>query len=103
MDRKNENLRTAAENYAGEIIGHPYTNDQVDETHKLIDAFEAGVKWMTGELPEGVNDLELATRSLIKYLNENYHLHAIAVVSTDRAEIFEGLKSTRVIEDYLDN
>lgn len=31
-----------------------------------------------------------AAKPLIKFLNENYHPHAIAIVDTSRVEIYEG-------------
>jgi len=41
-----------------------------------------------------------AARPLIKWLNENCHPHVTAVITTDRAELSEGVYSVP-IKDYI--
>jgi len=51
-----------------------------------------------GEIDEGT--FEQAARPLIKYINENHHIHVTAIVDSDHAEILEGINvfSTK---DYI--
>lgn len=42
-----------------------------------------------------------AALPLIKYLCENHHPHVAVIVSTTDAQLFEGIKSTGQIIDYL--
>ena len=44
---------------------------------------------------------EEAARPLIKYLCENCHPHVTVIVTPTRAELLEGLRSTKLIEDYI--
>lgn len=47
------------------------------------------------------NDFETTVRPVIKFLCDNYHPHAKIIISPDRAEVVEGVKSTAIIEDYF--
>lgn len=41
--------------------------------------------------PEQQAEFEALTRPVIKFLNDNFHPHAVVVIETDRAELMEGL------------
>jgi hypothetical protein len=45
-------------------------------------------------------EFEAATRPLIKWLNDNAHPHTVVHVSTNRAELFEGV-CCRNVDDYI--
>ena len=45
-------------------------------------------------------ELKEATMPLIKFLNENYHPHAVAIVTPTGVEIFSGEQSIQDILDY---
>lgn len=48
-----------------------------------------------------VDEFEAAARPLMKYLAENHHPHHTAIVDSTRAELFEGVKTTAQIMDYI--
>ena len=54
----------------------------------------------TEQAKKELADFEAVARPLIKYLAENYHPHTMAIVESDKALLFEGLK-TVVTDDYL--
>ena len=51
------------------------------------------------ELNEG--KFEELARPMIKYLCENYHPHVTVIITPTSAELYEGLKSTGYIDDYI--
>ena len=46
-------------------------------------------------------ELRKAAGVLIKYLNDNYHPHVTAIVTTTSVEVLEGLISIPEIYDYV--
>ena len=50
---------------------------------------------LTNEQIEEFNEL---SKPLVKVINENLHPHAIAIISPDRADIFEGLYGVPIRE-----
>ena len=48
-----------------------------------------------------LRDVENASRPLIKYLNDNYHPHVTAIVTTVSVEILEGVASVPKIYDFI--
>ncbi len=52
-------------------------------------------------IPMGKQDeFEVATRPLIKWLNENCHPHVAVIVENDGAQLFEGVCSFRT-QDFI--
>lgn len=45
-------------------------------------------------------DFRKACEPLVKFLNDNYHPHVVAIVETNRAELHEGLISVK-IEEFI--
>lgn len=43
---------------------------------------------------------ELTARPLIKWLNDNCHIHVIAIIDCDRAELTEGIYNLKT-DDYI--
>ena len=46
-------------------------------------------------------ELEEVSRPVIKWLNETCHPHKMVVITSTRAELFEGVCNTRQIMDYV--
>lgn len=60
-------------------------------------AFKSWFSEFVSEKPS----LEACARPLIEYLNDNHHPHCKVIVTTDNAEVVEGVKTTGLIEDYI--
>lgn len=78
-----------------------YTGYFWDEYRKMVDQFKL-VKMMTEDTTAmklkdyesgGIDVFELHSRILSKYLLDKYHPHAVILVTTTGAQLFEGLKS----------
>lgn len=48
-----------------------------------------------------VDEFEAACRPLMKYMAEHHHPHVAAIVTNTHGELFEGLKSTAQITEYI--
>lgn len=52
------------------------------------------------EMPSYLEDLKAASAPLMKYFAENHHPHVTVIVTSNRAEMVEGM--TQVVDDqYL--
>ena len=47
-------------------------------------------------------EFEQLSKMFIKYLNDNYHPHTKIIISTDSAEILEGVKAMQTSEFIRD-
>lgn len=76
--------------------------DNSDDFANSTGNFFSGMKYMQKLISENTKqDFNLSARPLIKFLAENNHPHTMAIVTSTGAELFEGMKATGEILDYL--
>jgi hypothetical protein len=75
---------------------HPQTGEQCETDYnnaiEIVDCVLEGLgikrKGYTGK-----GNFEQAALTMIQYINENHHPHTTVLVTTDRAEVMQGVKS----------
>lgn len=47
------------------------------------------------------DDFESISRKNLKYLSENHHPHTLMICESTKVELFEGVKSTGIVYDFI--
>jgi len=77
-----------------------FTRFESKECYALAEEAARIAEKYVGEIDEGT--FEQAVRPLIKYINDNYHLHVTVIVDSDHAEVLEGIKAFNT-KEYINH